>query len=488
MARNPRPIDPTEGPLQAFAVELRRLRETAGDPTYRAMSVRAGFSATTLSEAAGGVRKPSLDVTLAFVEVCGGDQAEWRTRWARMDRALTAQQAGPEAERQTTGGISAVEGTGFLDENEDEDGNGVENEEGDEYESESEDGGGRGGGREGRQYAAAAAHSTWPAAVPAKAGEAAAVAATEAGADVIGEGPRRSLWGGKSASGRFPMVRRGALLVCVAVLVAGAVMVVPHLLQVGRSAPEAAPRAASSGAEACPSMASADAAFSGETYQDGTHVRSGASLDAPEVAQLPAQCALSFSGYCLGQSLRDQKSGSPDMRWFKLLDGSGVVASAVIHGNPPQDLSPTACPQDAPPPAVVHLHVAAAKDVQDADVLSATGIDAPIVGYAAYYSDEQEAVTHAPNWHEIGLIDPAYDPVPEWRLAGVSAAISGLPGTPSGTVPVVAVACFGGGAPTQVFDAVAIRAGHPTQTMAVQLTAPDLAAAERAACQYPTTG
>jgi hypothetical protein len=70
----------------------------------------------------------------------------------------------------------------------------------------------------------------------------------------------------------------------------------------------------------------------------------------------------------------------------------------------------------------------------------------------------------------------------------VRAAISGLPGVPSGTVPVVAVACLGGGAPTQIADSAAVRPGHPAQTEPVQLTPQALAAAEQAACQYPATG
>src|SRR5207247_519453 len=61
VARHERPVDPDAGPLQAFAHDLRTLRAQAGSPTYRALAKTAGYSATTLSEAAGGVRKPSLD-------------------------------------------------------------------------------------------------------------------------------------------------------------------------------------------------------------------------------------------------------------------------------------------------------------------------------------------------------------------------------------------------------------------------------------------
>ncbi|MDQ1653303.1 MAG: hypothetical protein QOI35_2503 [Cryptosporangiaceae bacterium] len=81
MARRERPVDPAAGPLEAFAFELRKLRGEAGNPTYRALAKSAGFSATTLSEAAAGRRRPSLDVTLAYAMACGGGEADWRERW-----------------------------------------------------------------------------------------------------------------------------------------------------------------------------------------------------------------------------------------------------------------------------------------------------------------------------------------------------------------------------------------------------------------------
>ncbi|HEU5357144.1 MAG TPA: helix-turn-helix transcriptional regulator, partial [Actinocrinis sp.] len=90
MGRTPRLVNPDDGPLQAFAHDLRALREKAGNPTYRALAKTAGFSASTLGEAAGGVRKPSLDVTLAFVGACGGDVEAWQDRWQELDRQLTA--------------------------------------------------------------------------------------------------------------------------------------------------------------------------------------------------------------------------------------------------------------------------------------------------------------------------------------------------------------------------------------------------------------
>ena len=70
MGRPERPIDPTAGPLQQLAYELRR---AAGGPSYRQLSKRARYSVTALSEAAGDEVLPTLAVTLAYVAASGGD-------------------------------------------------------------------------------------------------------------------------------------------------------------------------------------------------------------------------------------------------------------------------------------------------------------------------------------------------------------------------------------------------------------------------------
>ncbi|MEV0171399.1 hypothetical protein AB0I00_09780 [Streptomyces sp. NPDC050803] len=81
MGRREKPLDPQDGAVQRFAYELRKLRDEAGGPTYRAMAARAGYSAPTLAAAAGGERLPSLAVLTAYVTVCGGDPQEWERRW-----------------------------------------------------------------------------------------------------------------------------------------------------------------------------------------------------------------------------------------------------------------------------------------------------------------------------------------------------------------------------------------------------------------------
>ncbi|MFG2373146.1 hypothetical protein ACGFY9_16905 [Streptomyces sp. NPDC048504] len=86
MGRPERPLDPTSGPVQRLAHELRALRRTAGSPSYRTMATAAGFSATTLSYAAAGERLPSLDVLRGYVRACGGDQGEWEPRWKEAEQ------------------------------------------------------------------------------------------------------------------------------------------------------------------------------------------------------------------------------------------------------------------------------------------------------------------------------------------------------------------------------------------------------------------
>jgi helix-turn-helix protein len=100
MPRNEGFLDPGAGPLASFAWDLRALRETAGNVPYRVLAKRAGFCASTLSVAASGAKLPSLDVTLAYVQACGGDPETWRERWhalaAQHPAAISSPNAQPE--------------------------------------------------------------------------------------------------------------------------------------------------------------------------------------------------------------------------------------------------------------------------------------------------------------------------------------------------------------------------------------------------------
>ncbi|WP_410579917.1 helix-turn-helix domain-containing protein [Amycolatopsis sp. lyj-108] len=81
MPRVERPLELNGSALSEFAEHLRKLRAQAGRPPYRELARRAHYSSTTLSDAAGGRRLPSLEVTLAYVRACGGDRGEWEKRW-----------------------------------------------------------------------------------------------------------------------------------------------------------------------------------------------------------------------------------------------------------------------------------------------------------------------------------------------------------------------------------------------------------------------
>ncbi|MEU7242666.1 DNA-binding protein [Streptomyces sparsogenes] len=96
MGRRESPLDPSAGPVQRFAYELRKLRTEAGGPTYRSMAQRAPYSVTTLSQAAAGEQLPSLRVALAYVEACGGDRAEWEARWREAAQEVAGRPAEDE--------------------------------------------------------------------------------------------------------------------------------------------------------------------------------------------------------------------------------------------------------------------------------------------------------------------------------------------------------------------------------------------------------
>jgi hypothetical protein len=96
-----RPLDPTAGPVERLASELRALRALAGDLPFWKMARRCGVSKSALAEAAAGRRFPSEKVIREFVRACGGDWAWWRERWL-------------QADAESTGGGDRAEGGGGL--------------------------------------------------------------------------------------------------------------------------------------------------------------------------------------------------------------------------------------------------------------------------------------------------------------------------------------------------------------------------------------
>ncbi|TWP50560.1 hypothetical protein FKR81_20560 [Lentzea tibetensis] len=97
MPRPEREVDPDSGPVALFAAQLREMRRAAGGPGYRLLAERSGYSMSTLADAAGGRRLPSLAVTLAFVRACGGDVVVWEPRWQQTARLMAARVTDSEA-------------------------------------------------------------------------------------------------------------------------------------------------------------------------------------------------------------------------------------------------------------------------------------------------------------------------------------------------------------------------------------------------------
>lgn len=90
MGRPERGLDAIDGPVESFVAELRDLRRTAGNPSYRELAKRAHYAPTTFSSAVSGYRLPTLDVTLAFVSACEGDVSRWEERWREADSQTRA--------------------------------------------------------------------------------------------------------------------------------------------------------------------------------------------------------------------------------------------------------------------------------------------------------------------------------------------------------------------------------------------------------------
>jgi WD40 repeat protein len=119
MPRSERPLDQDESTLTQFAADLRKLREAAGRPPYRALAVQAHFSSTTLSEAANGRALPSLSVTLAYVEACHGNRQEWETRWHAVAAEMAASTDSDEPEETNGSSVPYVGLSAFQPEDSD---------------------------------------------------------------------------------------------------------------------------------------------------------------------------------------------------------------------------------------------------------------------------------------------------------------------------------------------------------------------------------
>ncbi|MBE3202336.1 helix-turn-helix domain-containing protein [Frankia sp. CH37] len=422
MARQQRPVDPSAGPVQEFAHDLRQLREKAGQPTYRVLAKSAGYSATTLSEAAGGARLPTLDVTLAFVGACNGDRGEWSDRWLATYKALQAEEPLPAADPEPPQPVDPPTPRQEADEPPDENSSGGPN------------------GQPGGSGARLAPPPPQPPPPPPP--------------------PRSRL---------LILVAIGLVLVSVI----GITVAVAIRSQSG-----------STDASRCPAVGK-DALFTGTTYDNGANVRSGARLDRPLLTTVPPGCTIGFAGFCVGEKVLDPTAGIADTRWFALPHDGGFVASAIIHGNPPAGITAATCPDGYPIPTEISLELSGDPASPLTAVLQAHGPNAQIVGFAAYYA-EDPASPSLRRWHQIGITSEASQAFSvSWRPDGLR-----LPPQAGDRVPVAAVACLGGGGPTEAVDFGTLRAAAPG--ISAELTASsgppsaqDREDARRAACQYP---
>ena len=72
---------------EEFANHLRRLRAAAGAPSIRQLAGRTAQGKTTVSDAFSGRRLPTWPVARALVVELGGDEEEYRGRWAQVKNA-----------------------------------------------------------------------------------------------------------------------------------------------------------------------------------------------------------------------------------------------------------------------------------------------------------------------------------------------------------------------------------------------------------------
>jgi tetratricopeptide (TPR) repeat protein len=117
VGRPERKLPDDEAPLTDFARRLRKLRLSAGNPSYRQLAAITHYSASTLARVASGQALPSLECTLAFAAACGGDTVEWRDAWAKvaaragsLESATTISSPAPPAQRVPAAGRSPVRG------------------------------------------------------------------------------------------------------------------------------------------------------------------------------------------------------------------------------------------------------------------------------------------------------------------------------------------------------------------------------------------
>lgn len=108
MGRKEKQVDATAGPVAEFALALRKVRQEAGNPTYRQMATTVHFSAPALSKAASGKKLPTWPVAEAYLRACSvTDLRPWEDDW-NLTNALFRVNAKPRKARDSASSPSSV--------------------------------------------------------------------------------------------------------------------------------------------------------------------------------------------------------------------------------------------------------------------------------------------------------------------------------------------------------------------------------------------
>jgi transcriptional regulator with XRE-family HTH domain len=98
MPKAPPKLDPTE-PDQRFALEMRKLRRSGGNPSLERLAREMACSHSTVSAYLNGRRLPQREQLERYVQACGGDIAEWLQRLEAVREQLETLRATPAESR-----------------------------------------------------------------------------------------------------------------------------------------------------------------------------------------------------------------------------------------------------------------------------------------------------------------------------------------------------------------------------------------------------
>jgi hypothetical protein len=223
------------------------------------------------------------------------------------------------------------------------------------------------------------------------------------------------------------------------------------------------------GSDDCRGTSTWNAAFTGETLEGGVWVRTRPDPNATERARrLPGNCNVGFRGYCFGQPVVDPRNGMPDLRWF-MLSRRGVIASAVITGNPPSQLPSSRCKGDRPEPSTITMIAPRAIKAGSSAKLTVPNQHGLAVGFVLGHRTGATV-----RWERIGLANkPGKNLSIIWNTTDL----------PPGLVTVAAVACLAAATPSKAVTSRVFRIG-PGGTAPPEPVTPE---AREKACRLPGT-